>query len=86
MSKLTEPVVNLLNEKGWCQQSYVNSEGQSCLIGAIIRVTQYSQQIEIEKLLLAKLGFQQDQLYSLIDWNDDPARTKEDVINLLESV
>ncbi len=81
--------------KGWCQgRSALDSEGkfvfaestsaiQWCLIGALRVAYNESreQSYKVIKKLEVKLGYP-----GLSIWNDDPKRTKAEVIALLQSI
>jgi len=70
----------ILRTSGWCQKHYYVGE-TSCLVGAIRRSCQTAIGAQ-EPLNMVKdfLG------YSPVVWNDMSGRTKEQVINLLETV
>lgn len=81
---LAKNVIHILNTKGWTKGTFKNMAGEYCLVGAICAVVpepDYSRASEFLQLLTHKQN-----VASLTDWNDAPDRTKEDVIELLESV
>jgi hypothetical protein len=67
-------------EKGWCQGRFRNQKNEYCLYGAIGASVQSSvfgyerTYWECIERLREVIGC------SLVDWNDDPRRTKEDVL------
>lgn len=80
----------LLVKNGWTQNRYRSQEGAFCLAGAIRYVyafsTDFDGRLELHarlERLLAKRGAADPQVPS---WNDEPGRTKKQVLELLRSV
>lgn len=77
-----ERAINYIMVHGWCQNSFVNSTGQVCLIGALDKVAVDNDEWRNAwETLKQKLGTE-----SLLTWNDAPERTEKDIINLLEGM
>lgn len=69
---------NHIEAHGWCQRQSSRNDGATCMIGAIAKVCVYS------KPYTRAIG----QLHRLVGkwpekWNDQPERTKEEVIAML---
>lgn len=70
----------LLLEKGWCQKIGTNAQGQHCIVGALdVVVPKAPGFYPAYDYLRSVLGSN-----NLISWNDEPERTFDDVINLLD--
>jgi hypothetical protein len=65
-----------IEKHGWCQKRASNSLGQVCLFGALNRVTNNLSNSEYDRVYKVL----NDQP---INWNDEPGRTKEEVVNAL---
>jgi hypothetical protein len=65
----------------WCQHSLRNHRGQSCLMGALIRVygNHTEAMINAKRALLQLLNF-----WSIEAWNDMDGRTEADVQELVK--
>lgn len=76
-------VASVLREKGWCQGSTQNETGQRCLYGAMISsgIKADGMDLIYERL---KRRYGTDAI-GLWLWNDDPDRTVEQVLDLLEN-
>lgn len=79
----------LIEERGWCQGDY-QSEGRLCVLGAIkVAVGKEPDGDEdtdpivfrAKKAMCASVG-----IGLIHEWNDDPARTKEEVVAKLRAV
>lgn len=71
----------LVRERGWCQHRTEDSEGRLCAIGAISRAN-----IDAYRRWLAIEAFSDVVCRRIADWNDDPARTKRQVLAAFERV
>lgn len=66
----------------WCQHSLRNGQGQSCLMGALIRV--YGD--HTEAMLIAKRKLLQFiNFFSIEAWNDAAGRTQKQVQRLVQA-
>lgn len=78
--KVALKAAELLREDGWIQGSFCTDEGR-CLRGAL--------DVAAEGLGLS-VSKTWNKVYDRVGmparWNDDPARTKEEVLNLLEQI
>jgi len=93
VSELAMKTIELLEDKGWTQGHYTNDDGQHCLVGAIFTTadghdssTEYdsiSANLIDELVIAARRKYDSPSLISLTWWNDQPNRTKEEVIDLL---
>jgi hypothetical protein len=86
--EILEEAIKLIQERGWFQKR-LGKPGQVCLGLAIAR-TSGSGPEKLEALLLLRTIISQipdnrppGSFYSIVDWNDAPGRTKEDVVGLL---
>jgi hypothetical protein len=70
---------DLIKRNGWCQHSFQNGVGETCAAGAIKAVAAGSYPAAL-RLFQLRLGVEH-----VGRWNDDPARTKEEVIAALEA-
>ena len=79
---------NYIREHGWIQDRIEEySGGRVCMLGSLIAVTgQWGDRADTadEKLKLYHRGIRAR--CSVEDWNDDPRRTKDQVIRALEQV
>lgn len=92
--KLSEILTNARGvvSNGWCQGAYYDGNGSYCSIGALSKALQSSPQVlEGERYReaymylnnhLPALGFDNGQ--DVVDFNDDPATTQQDVLNLFD--
>ena len=67
---------------GWCQEQTIAENGAVCLVGAVHFC---GDEKEYPNTELEKLGIALGTPW-IADWNDDPSRTKEEVIAVLEKV
>ena len=70
-----------IKQYGWCQNRFRGIDGEYCLSRV---VAEYSP--EQYRRVLDAIPFSIEYIKCLIDYNDTPGRTKEEVIALLESV
>jgi hypothetical protein len=91
MTATIEQVINraneVISENGWCQHKATSPEGGCCLVAAITRsikdLTGYNDLelfISTTNFLKQKLELEKD---TLVLWNDDITRTKEEVLAVL---
>lgn len=77
--KALRDAAELIREKGWCQHSFGDTAGPSCLIGAIFKVSGWSPTTANAMRAVTKaIGG-----HSAMRWNDHPSRTKDEVISAL---
>lgn len=88
-----EKAADLLETQGWCQDVYRNKAGELCSIGAVrtaiwgdarMRTTTTNKDdVELANRTLAvladKVGVEPGSVGT--EWNDDPWRTKEEVVD-----
>ena len=79
----------LIRQDGWCQGISRKSTGERCLMDAIRGATGYNQNIALDyeryKDVRSRICEKLNVIYPT-HWNDDPMRTKEEVVDLLEDV
>lgn len=77
-----------IREHGWIQDwMEMDATGEVCIMGSLIAVTgEWGERVDMagEKLILHHRGIRAR--CSVEDWNDDPRRTKDQVIRALEQV
>ncbi len=73
----------IIRQKGWCQFMGISRNGEVCLVQAIDEMDDGAFNHHVQKIK-DKLGIGNESLLS--QWNDAPERTKEEVIQVLESV
>lgn len=89
-SEVIAGALNLILEKGWVQKDYITTKGY-CLSGALSYSTpgKYENRqafYDACKIVSLEIKFQLNPTFHLIEgWNDDPKRTKEDVVKLLDT-
>ena len=98
-SNILEDAADYIEQHGWCQQDYFNANGNVCTQGAIMAVRTryeadniniYSTSNDIDTITEAFLeALDQVSLFvgdAVSLWNDDPDRTKEEVVKTLRKV
>lgn len=68
--------VQFLDEKGWCQKRFTDSDGRHCVYGAlqfVISNLDLFVQLNIIRVLNDRTGS------NLIEWNDKPGQTYKNV-------
>jgi len=97
-SELACRTIEILEEHGWTKGQFVNPEGQYCLLGAIYTAAHEisesgAAEVWLATPLINKLTdkinnkpfkFLKSKI-AMTYWNDQPERTKEEVIELLRS-
>lgn len=77
----------LIKQYGWIQKESGNLESGFCIAGAVEYTYKESIKFIIFDLLNKKIQEHESTRHLfLAEWNDQPGRTKEEVIALLESV
>jgi hypothetical protein len=76
--KIIQDVKDILLAEGWCQGELENANGEHCLLGACDKAFM---PVPIRQAIFDKLGG-----CSIINWNDTPGRTLEEVVALLDEV
>jgi len=76
-----------LEENEWCQGAYVNGKGARCLVGALGVFTEDAKLLsQVIRELDSELGIPPfDATDTITKWNDEPSRTKEEVIAALRN-
>lgn len=75
-----------IRDHGWCQNQWSKPDGSVCLLHAVRSVrANYKATIKAEARLNA-YAIQRWGYFTPVNWNDTVGRTKEQVINLLETV
>lgn len=85
-SEVVEKAIEILDDKGWCQNNFVNPDGKVCLEEALGRAN----------WIVSKNSVMPEDVYSgvrettgiskyafLSEWNDRPERTVEEVKDVL---
>jgi hypothetical protein len=72
----------ILVEEGWCQGHLRDSSGRHCLVGALMDATLAHSTRRFHRAR-DRVAFE---VGSPVDWNDCPGRTKEQVLELLETL
>jgi hypothetical protein len=67
---------DLLRERGWCQNQFMDDDGRICLMSALSIVPASARVIMMVHLVTN----------DATAWNDMEGRTKDDVLNLLEGL
>lgn len=76
-------MINLLEERGWCQGMFENDRGQLCIAGAYRMLPVYDRYENGDE------AWRQIELHlphGLASWNDAEGRTKVQVIDMLQSL
>jgi hypothetical protein len=88
----------LLEATGWCQGHYAkNDKGEGtfsadekacsfCAVGALGHIYSGKNYSEAFSKIFNALNKSEKQHIFVSEWNDDPARTKEEVVNLLKEL
>lgn len=77
-AEILEGAADLIERDGWCQGHAMNDAGEMCLMQALVFTA--SGMCEFHKLRRI-LGHAIDE--PIVEWNDRPGRTKEEVITAL---
>ena len=78
--QLLHRTADYIEHHGWCQRRTVNDKGEVCIIGALnCVITDKHTYYTAEAYLRQKVGSR------VVRWNDQPGRTKEEVLALLRS-
>ena len=82
---ILEKAITLLEEKGWFQHK-ATVTGQLCLVASLAWITKQGEEYHEAYNLLSGIakGSSETYFFSLMEWNDAPGRTKEEVIELLK--
>jgi hypothetical protein len=85
IGRLILQAAELIERKGWCQFKTSNALGEHCLVGAVCALNyQYDAAFaRIGRFALANGIWTEETGFG--KWNDDPSRTKQDVVNLLRA-
>lgn len=78
-SEILTQAAELIRRHGWVQRKYGSHGEGYCIIGAIIAVPKHGSGFSAIEALREELGDQ-----SVMQWNDHPDRTQEEVLELLE--
>lgn len=85
---------SFIQQRGWCQGRFTRGDGALCALGALQKATIFdpnakhaaSAYTAATELLSRHLGFKDGDVgCSVPGWNDDPERTKEEVVAALQS-
>lgn len=77
----------LIEEEGWCRGKYLNADGQRCVLGALSDVTA-DLPVDADRRLRRAINHLKRGLnitVALVEWNDDPRRTKDEVFAALHA-
>lgn len=75
-----------LREKGWCQGSYSTLDGRYCLWGVMLYGGGGVRVHGVERLEIARRARRLAGAKHLIEWNDEPGRTADEVIGLFDRI
>lgn len=84
--EIIEDAADLI-EKGWCKRNYIDADGNVCAVEALWQVifadaqdhgTDYTRFKEVRNAINRVLP---EPDMSIIGWNDDPDRTKQEVLD-----
>ena len=82
-AKILLDAADHIERHGWCQNVYTNGLGDVCIMGTLLQVVQWPDYLEGR----AKEVFPRLKKYLGVtrvdDWNDEPGRTKEQVVAAL---
>lgn len=88
--QIARRAINILEEYGWNQGEFISMNGTRCIVGAIDKAALlvgilydnplYAYKTKVVTQLSMSVGM------SIIEWNDAPGRTKEQVIKELAKV
>ncbi len=91
-ARTLERAARLIDELGWCQGEQTEPDGGICAATALMRAAQieaseYGDVLDIYELSRMALGFSTGDvtvgLFCLASWNDQPGRTRQEVVDRL---
>lgn len=80
-----------LMERGWCQGTLQTWDNRVCLIGSLVHASEFNSQgyIAIRDIILSGIGIldslAKPRWGDIIDWNDTPGRTFNEVIDAIDT-
>lgn len=82
-SEFLRKAADVLERDGWCQGTHTDPYGRRCAFGALQVARAYSDirddgSLKVYRLLHERTG-------GVIDWNDAPGRTKQEVLALFRN-
>lgn len=80
-SEFLRRAADVLEEDGWCQGRGTDGQGRHCAVGAMCSVAVDHGQATSVHLLPLRARLEGP----LSDWNDEPGRTKEEVLALFRN-
>lgn len=88
VAKVLETAAEVINERGWCQGIYRKDSGEVCAIGALVtadcRLELGGQAYPRAVGAVSGAAHRLDpEVMSVVEWNDRPGRTKDEVVQLL---
>lgn len=91
LADVYEKAAGYLEEYGWRQGEQGGWGASACLVGALVEATGHEWPLTAEARITAEdvleLGpMVESELVPLAKWNDDPTRTKDEVINTLHAL
>jgi hypothetical protein len=75
----------IVRERGWTQGRYEEEDGRMCVEGAMSLAHGYQAPAGNCDVVADLFALRQVTLENVVDWNDAPERTAEDVIAALEA-
>lgn len=86
LSEIYQNARHLIETKGWCQSELHNDSGAHCAAGALMAVTDGIGVLGGPNYQSSRdfLSFYTEAGWILSLWNDNPLRTKEDVLELFD--
>ena len=97
-AEILERAAELLETRGWCRDTYSNEAGQHCAMGALSTVAadtmhriEYADALAVLAAALLRSGHVRGDLGEwplsvVVQWNDYPFRTADEVIETLKLV
>jgi len=77
---------SLLRTEGWCQGAMATVSGEHCLVGAVDAASIGHPGVRNKVIDLLKKKLKVETIWGVTFWNDEPRRTKKQVLNLLAKV
>ncbi len=84
VGKVMLKAADYIEEHGHCKHVLCDDKGAVCIRGALIRVGSFTQLTKAE-LRLKEFGIPWNERVGVVDWNNAPERTGEEVIAALRA-
>lgn len=76
-------MADYIEKHGWCQGRLENPCGAVCARGALFKVTTNPVYQNVEARLSKCVGGERDPVNNVVNWNNAPERTKEEVVAMM---